>query len=171
MGSYARSCWRRSREARQTQAYRDGAVQLRGTITADEAGHDGGGWGDTESIPPFGEAYDIEPIVAMVVGNGVKQGTDPRLVPPVSVAAARRRPDYGAPHGWKAAMTKEVRRVEGFNAWELVRFSEYWKVQRAYPNRVRVDVQGGPKWGSQGARRDQQIPHIDVGGHEGKYRR
>ena len=76
----------------------------------------------------------LSAIVAMVVGNGVKQGTDPRLVPPVSVAAARRLPNYGAPHGWKAAMTKEVRRVEGFNAWELVRFSEYWKIQRAYPN-------------------------------------
>ena len=44
--------------------------------------------------------------------------------PPSSVAAARRLPDFDAPHGWRAAITKEITRVEGFNAWSLVRASD-----------------------------------------------
>jgi hypothetical protein len=35
-------------------------------------------------------------------------------------------------------MCKEVRRVEGFKAWELVPFSEFWKVQREYPGRASI---------------------------------
>ncbi len=38
---------------------------------------------------------------------------------------ARARPDFEAPHRWRAAMAKEVRRVESFKAWTLVPFSDF----------------------------------------------
>jgi hypothetical protein len=65
-------------------------------------------------------------------------GTDPRLIPPVSVSAARRLPDYAKPHGWKAAMSKEVARVEKFGAWRVVRYQEYRAMSKRYPGRTSI---------------------------------
>ena len=43
--------------------------------------------------------------------------TAPDLDAPASMRAAMRDPDWGVPHGWKAASNKEIVRVEGFNGW------------------------------------------------------
>ena len=64
-------------------------------------------WGGTGAgpIPP-----PLAFLAAPVVGAPVA---------PTSVAAARRLPDFDAPHGWRQAIHKEITRVEGFRAWEL----------------------------------------------------
>ena len=105
---------------------------------------------DDEEPPPFDETFDIPP-VAFCAGEfpgGTEAwaaraapaplGTDPRLIPPPNVGAARQRPDYMAPHGWHSAMAKEVRRVEGFKAWKLVRFREYQAARRRFPGRASI---------------------------------
>ena len=89
---------------------------------------------------PFDETFDITPAavsarthedwapgvqIAAARNKPPPPGTDPRLIPPVSVTAARKLPDYAKPHGWKASIKKEVTRVEGFGAWELVPHREY----------------------------------------------
>ncbi len=92
---------------------------------------------DTE----FDASYVINPVsvgtyadvVADVLMDGVYAtraqapplGTDPRLVPPLTVRAAMQRTDFKVQNGWCDAMTKEVRRVERFQAWELVLFRHY----------------------------------------------
>jgi len=92
------------RGTRQTQAYIDGETSLRASVSADEDGHHNGPWDPSDVVPHhFGPAFDIEPTIAMVAGSGLSKGTDPRLVPPVSVAAARRLPNYEALHGWKGS--------------------------------------------------------------------
>ena len=68
-------------------------------------------------------------------------GTDPRLVPPLTVRAAMSRADFDVKHGWRDAMTKEVRRVEVFKAWELVRFRQFHEMRA----RFSPHVQGGPQ--------------------------
>ncbi len=77
-------------------------------------------------------ADDISP-AAVMFGT-----SDPLLVPPASVSATRARADYRAPHGWHAAMAKEIKRVEGFNAWLLVPMSQYWDDTRIYPGRTSI---------------------------------
>ena len=64
------------------------------------------------------------------------EGTDPRLVPPVPVSAARRLPDYNKPHGWR--MKKELRRVESSKALIIVPYREYREMSRRYPGRASV---------------------------------
>jgi hypothetical protein len=54
------------------------------------------------------------------------------LPPPETVREARMRPDFEAPFGWKAAMAKEVKRVESFKAWTLVPFSRYRHALRVH---------------------------------------
>jgi hypothetical protein len=108
---------------------------------------------------PFDQSFDITPaavsartyddgaptqtcdhtVIAATRAKPPPPGTDPRLIPPVSVTAARRLPDYAKPHGWKAAMQKEVTRVEGFGAWEIVPFREYRDMSRKYPGRTSID--------------------------------
>ena len=66
-------------------------------------------------------------------------GTDPRLVPPLTVRAAMMRADFNIEHGWRDAMTKEVRRVEGFKAWELVRFRQFHEMRERFPVRVSLE--------------------------------
>ena len=44
---------------------------------------------------------------------------------PLSVAAARRLPDFAAPHGWLASITKHIRTIESFNAWVLTDISAH----------------------------------------------
>ena len=39
-------------------------------------------------------------------------------VAPKSATAARKLPDYDAPFGWRAAIQKEMDRVEAFGGWE-----------------------------------------------------
>ena len=85
-----------------------------------------------ETIPAFGPAFDIPPAAVMF------GALDPSLVPPASVSAARARADYRAPHGWHAAMAKEIKRVEGFRAWSLVPMSNYWDDTRTYPGRTSI---------------------------------
>ena len=45
-------------------------------------------------------------------------------VAPASVAAARRLPDFLAPNGWLAGITKEIRRIEHFKAWHIASATE-----------------------------------------------
>jgi hypothetical protein len=70
-------------------------------------------------LPDRVEAPDPEELsfpLYMTLHAAPAEGTP---TPPSSVAAARRLPDFAAPHGWRDAITKEVRRVEGFRAWAL----------------------------------------------------
>ena len=85
-----------------------------------------------QAVPAFGEGYDIRPSTVMFGAS------DHAAVPPRSVAAAKLLPDYAAPHGWQQSITKEVRRVEGFKAWQLVPMTQYWDELRMYPNRVSI---------------------------------
>jgi hypothetical protein len=94
----------------------------------------------------FDNSYVIRPVSVASYADGVEAGlmagvwatrakppppgTDPRLIPPINVRAVRMRPDYEVRHGRRDAMAKEVRRVEGFEAWHLVR--------------IRPHVQGWP---------------------------
>ena len=85
-------------------------------------------------------------VVADVILDGVyatraqapPPGTDPRLVPPLSVRAAMERADFKVLNGWRDAMTKEVRRVERFKAWELVLFRHYREMSARFPGRVSI---------------------------------
>jgi len=112
------------------------------------------------TVAPFDDSFVISPVnigtfvdsaagtyadaVEHVITGGVfatraqapPLGTDPRLVPPLTVRAAMLRPDFETPHGWRDAMTKEVRRVERFKAWELVRFRQFREMRERYPGRV-----------------------------------
>ena len=60
-------------------------------------------------------------------------------IAPPSVAAARRLPDFNALNGWRAAITKEIRRVEGFGAWELVSAQQV-RADRALYGEHRVSI-------------------------------
>jgi hypothetical protein len=94
--------------ARLTTAYRVGEVRLRLAVAADEHERPTHQWArDEDIVPPFSTTFDMQPTVAMLAGSAGPTGMDPRLVPPESVAAARKRPDYKAPHGWERAMCKE----------------------------------------------------------------
>jgi hypothetical protein len=42
-------------------------------------------------------------------------------------------------------MAKEVRRVEGFKAWHLVRFREFREMRRRFPGRVSLGPSGDPR--------------------------
>jgi hypothetical protein len=48
------------------------------------------------------------------------------------VAAARRLPDFDAINGWRAAITKEIRRVENFKAWRLATSGEVRRDRAMY---------------------------------------
>ena len=47
-----------------------------------------------------------------------------------------RDPDWGVPHGWKAATNKEIVRVEGFNGWVPITGRERRRLQNAHPQQV-----------------------------------
>ena len=104
---------------RYTEAYACGLRVLRVALVADHA--------DAEAIseldlrqfavasPTWGDGPDgPAPSIALLAAPRPAAPTAP-----TSVMDARRRPDFDAPHGWGASITKEVRRVEGFKAWEL----------------------------------------------------
>ena len=48
------------------------------------------------------------------------------------------RPDYEGEFGWRASLQKEFKRVEGFNARELVSGDHLWAAKREFPGRVSV---------------------------------
>ncbi len=128
----------------------------------------------------FDESYAVGPInvdsyaeaVERAIVTGVfatraqkpPAGTDPRLVPPLTVRAAMMRADFDVEHGWRDAMTKEVRRVERFKAWELFRFRQFHEMRERFPGRDRLGphVQGGPQRRPSGAGCCQQVPHLHV---------
>jgi hypothetical protein len=58
---------------------------------------------------------------------------------PPSVTAARALPDFDAPHGWRAAIGKEIARVEGFRAWRLATAEEVREDRRLYGD-ARVSI-------------------------------
>ena len=104
-----------------------------------------------EMVPAFCGAFDIAPVTVMFGES------DLDMAPPKSVAAARRLPDYAAPHGWKQAITKEVRRVEGFKAWSIVPMTQYWAETRLYTGKVSIG------WQRTGGRCVQQVPGVHFG--------
>jgi len=116
---------------RYTARYAEGARAAREAVLDDELSRADSAWGD-QAVPAFGDGYDIRPSTVMFGAS------DYAAVPPRSVAAAELRPDYAAPHGWKQAITKEVRRVEGFGAWQLVPMAHYWDELRTHPKRVSI---------------------------------
>jgi hypothetical protein len=50
-----------------------------------------------------------------------------------------RLPDFAAPNGWQASITKEVTRVEGFGAWRVVPASQV-RADRAQYGEARVSI-------------------------------
>jgi len=141
--------------ARGTPRYLACAARVRAAVMSDEEDRSKRApvWHPEDAgEAPFSEAFDLTPaaiglsmqcevaptVVAATRAKAPPEGTDPRLIPPISVAAARRRADFRAPHGWHAAMSKEVKRVEDFGAWTLVRYREYREMSRLYPGRVSI---------------------------------
>ncbi len=58
---------------------------------------------------------------------------------PVSIAAARRLPDFAAPHGWLDSIKKHLKTIESFNAWILTDISAYTEaIQHVGEERVSV---------------------------------
>ena len=117
---------------RYTTRYADGAQAARAAVLDDECSRVGQAWEGEQAVPAYGAEYDIRPSIVMFGAS------DHAAVPPRSVAAAKILSDYTAPHGWKQAITKEVRRVEGFGAWQLVPMTQHWDALRAYPGRVSI---------------------------------
>ena len=78
----------------------------------------------------FGYTHPIDPgvVARAFIGHDV----------PTSVTDAEGRNDYGGEHGWRASITKEIKRVEGFGAWQLVSADELRAARRAHPDRVSV---------------------------------
>jgi len=119
---------------RLTMQYGAGATAARAAVLEDEGARPAAAWlaAVDAQVPPFDDTYDIRPSTVMFAAS------DPHMVPPRSVAAARQLPEYKAAHGWHQAITKEVRRVEGFGAWSLVPMRQYWDELRAFPGRVSI---------------------------------
>ena len=135
-------------QRRHTQRYLEGALAARSALLEDDPGRGYRRWASKDEwVPAFCGAFDIAPVTVMFGGSDVD------LVPPKSVSAARRLADYAAPFGWKEAITKEVRRVEGFKAWAIVPMTQYWAELRMHPGRVSIGYhrhgphqENGPGW-------------------------
>ena len=78
---------------RLTKCYGDGAARARAAVLEDERERPRGMWAKdaTSTVPPFDAAYDIHPCVVMFADS------EPNLVPPRSVAAAKKLPEYADP--------------------------------------------------------------------------
>jgi hypothetical protein len=59
-------------------------------------------------------------------------------VAPKSTTAARKLADYDAPFGRRAAIQKELERVEAFGGWEIAPESMVREAQRSFPDRVSI---------------------------------
>ena len=57
---------------------------------------------------------------------------------PATVREAMNLPDFHAPNGWRDAMQKEIRRIEGFGAWKVVTATELRESLRLYPDRTSI---------------------------------
>ena len=90
---------------RQSRCYVAHAARARAVVLEDYASS-----APDPAVPAFDDTCDIAPCTVMFASGG---SVDHDFTPPVSVTAARLHPHYGGAHGWKASMTKEVRRVEG----------------------------------------------------------
>ena len=121
-----------------TAAYERGARVLRIALAADNA-----------------DDKMLEPDLELLAKSLPSWGSEDRRVPPAlahmaapppgaptapaSVAAARALPDFDAPHGWRAAIGKEIARVEGFRAWRLATAQEVREDRRLYGD-ARVSI-------------------------------
>ena len=127
--------WTRS-ACRASASYAAGAAAARAAVLDDEATRAAAQYlwsADDAGELPFGNNFDILPTAIWATRASSTKGTDPRLVPPISVRAARLRPDYRSPNGWFSAIAKEVHRVEKFGAIRLVRFRAYRDAARLNP--------------------------------------
>jgi hypothetical protein len=122
-----------------TAAYARGARVLRISLAADHRSDD----------------TILEPDLELLAKTIPSWGADNMVVPPAlahmaapppgapaapaSVAAARALPDFDAPHGWRAAIGKEIARVEGFRAWRLATAQEVREDRRLYGD-ARVSI-------------------------------
>ncbi len=87
--------WSRS-ACRASASYTECAAAARAAVLDDEAIRASSRdlWGsDDTGEPPFGSNFDILPTAIWATRPATTDGTDPRLVPPISVRAARLRPD------------------------------------------------------------------------------
>jgi len=122
-------------QRRHTARYITGAAAARAALHEDDPEQGHRDWASPEeSVPKFCAAFDIAPVTVMFGESG------PDMVPPRSVSAARRLLDYAAPFGWKHAITKEIRRVEGFKAWTIVPMAQFWAESREFPGRVSIGL-------------------------------
>ena len=113
-----------------TNAYESGLRVLRASMADDTA--DLGQ--DHADDPPIDTNYTEWPLDTTTVMFAAP--TAPDLAAPASMRAAMRDPDWGVPHGWKAASNKEIVRVEGFNGWVPITGRERRRLQRAHPQQV-----------------------------------
>jgi hypothetical protein len=121
-------------DIRQTPAYLEGVRVLRTALHDDNSPDIGAD--DADDLTPL-SAPDItsaEPHLAFMAAPAPDAPTAPK-----SVAAARQLPDFDKPNGWRAAIDKEIRRVEGFGAWEVVPASQVREDQARY-GKDRVSV-------------------------------
>jgi len=127
-------------DARQyTAAYERGARVLRAALAADNDGMDTLLEPDLQllakTLPSWGqESMLVPPALAHMAAPAPAAPAAP-----ASVTAARALPDFEAPHGWKAAIGKEIARVEGFRAWRLATAQEVREDRRLYGD-ARVSI-------------------------------
>ena len=117
-----------------TGAYHAGVRVLRAALMEDHQGFDDplGGTGPG--------AWGVDAGCSIPVSLALMATPTPNApVAPSSVAAARRLADFNAPFGWLAAITKEIRRVEGFGAWELATMAQM-RADRALYGEGRVSI-------------------------------
>ena len=118
-----------------TECYARGAARVHSALIHDMAAtralaptHE-----DDWAIPPPHPQWEVPPSIAMYAAPVASEPVAPK-----SATAASRLPDYDAPHGWKAAIPKELDRVEGFGGWSVVSADVVRKHQRDYPGRVSI---------------------------------
>ena len=122
--------WARDDPRIHTAAYAAGMRVLRAAM-ADDVATRGSDHTDDDPVDSDYARWPMDPGVAMFVSPA-----SPGLVAPVSVQAAMRGPEWGIPHGWRAAALKEVTRVEGFRGWRMVSGREMRALRRAHPSQV-----------------------------------
>ena len=118
-----------------TECYARGAARVHSALVHDIASTRtlGPTPDDDWAIPEPHPQWEVPPSVAMYAAPVASEPVAPK-----SATAASRLPDYDAPHGWKAAIQKELDRVEGFDGWDVASAEHVRRQQREYPGRVSI---------------------------------
>ena len=123
--------WARDDPRIHTLAYTTGMRVLRASMAGDAA-KEGSHIDDGDD--QINTDWNTWPMVPAVVMSAAPKEAD--LIAPASVQAAKRGPEWDIPNGWRAAVVKEVSRVEGFNGWAQISGGEMRRLRRELPHQV-----------------------------------